>query len=68
MKTFVTSSLLSFSFFLAYHQTHNVPIANNFRKEIGDEAVWTLSSAKVGNGVDQLRDDNLSTFWQYIFL
>lgn len=23
-----------------------------------------MSSAKAGNGVDQLRDDNTSTFWQ----
>lgn len=26
------------------------------RREIGDEAVWSLSTAKPGNGVDQLRD------------
>jgi anaphase-promoting complex subunit 10 len=34
------------------------------KREIGDEAVWTLSSAKQGNGVEQLRDDNVVTFWQ----
>ncbi|ETV76659.1 hypothetical protein H257_09146 [Aphanomyces astaci] len=34
------------------------------KREIGDEAVWTLSSAKQGNGVQQLRDDNLDTYWQ----
>jgi len=34
------------------------------RKEIGDEAVWTLSTAKQGNGVHQLRDDNNESFWQ----
>jgi anaphase-promoting complex subunit 10 len=33
-------------------------------REVGDMAVWTLSSAKPGSGVDQLRDDNLTTFWQ----
>eukprot|EP00475_Leptophrys_vorax_P039295 TRINITY_DN7075_c0_g1_i1.p1 TRINITY_DN7075_c0_g1~~TRINITY_DN7075_c0_g1_i1.p1 ORF type:complete len:206 (+),score=32.97 TRINITY_DN7075_c0_g1_i1:64-681(+) len=34
-------------------------------REIGSTGtVWTLSSAKVGNGVQQLRDDNMSTFWQ----
>jgi len=33
-------------------------------REIGNEAVWTLSSAKPGNGVEQLRDDNLESFWQ----
>lgn len=26
-------------------------------REIGSEATWLLSSAKPGNGVDQLRDD-----------
>jgi len=34
------------------------------RREIGNEAAWTLSSAKPGNGVEQLRDDNFETFWQ----
>eukprot|EP01083_Nonionella_stella_P112973 332849_1 len=35
------------------------------RREIGDEALsWELSSAKSGHGVQQLRDDNLTTFWQ----
>ena len=33
-------------------------------REIGAEAVWTLSSAKPGNGVVQLRDDQTETFWQ----
>jgi anaphase-promoting complex subunit 10 len=26
--------------------------------------MWTISSAKPGNGVDQLRDGNLATYWQ----
>lgn len=34
------------------------------RREIGREAVWSLSSAKPGNGVDQLRDDSTATYWQ----
>lgn len=34
------------------------------RREIGHEAQWTLSSAKMGNGVQQLRDGDLDTFWQ----
>ncbi|TMW57466.1 hypothetical protein Poli38472_003391 [Pythium oligandrum] len=34
------------------------------RREIGDDAVWSLSSAKPGNGVDQLRDNNVDTYWQ----
>lgn len=31
-------------------------VTNEARREIGDEGVWSLSSAKPGNGVDQLRD------------
>lgn len=34
------------------------------RREIGREAVWSLSSAKPGNGVDQLRDESTETYWQ----
>ena len=34
------------------------------KREIGDEAVWSLSTAKPGNGVNQLRDDNTDTYWQ----
>jgi len=33
-------------------------------REVGDEAVWSLSSAKVGNGVEQLGDGDTNTFWQ----
>jgi anaphase-promoting complex subunit 10 len=33
-------------------------------RELGDEATWTLSSAKSGNGAEQLRDGNQQTFWQ----
>jgi anaphase-promoting complex subunit 10 len=32
--------------------------------EIGRQAVWSLSSAKNGNGVQQLLDNNVETFWQ----
>ena len=27
-------------------------------------AVWSLSTAKPGNGVEQVRDDNIDTYWQ----
>ncbi|KAM3135652.1 hypothetical protein pb186bvf_012323 [Paramecium bursaria] len=47
-----------------YFQSTQAPLPNNLRKEIGDQAIWTLSSAKAGNGVEQIRDDNLNTFWQ----
>lgn len=33
--------------------------------ELGKQAVWSLSTAKPGNGVQQLRDNRLDTFWQY---
>ncbi len=33
-------------------------------RELGTEAVFTISSAKPGNGVEQLRDDNADTYWQ----
>jgi hypothetical protein len=31
------------------------------RRELGAEAVWSLSTAKPGNGVEQIRDDNTDT-------
>jgi hypothetical protein len=37
------------------------------KQEIGGQAVWSLSSAKPGFGVEQLRDDNIDTYWQYAF-
>lgn len=33
-------------------------------RELGNDAIFTISSAKPGNGVEQLRDGNLETFWQ----
>jgi anaphase-promoting complex subunit 10 len=34
-------------------------------REIGKEALcWQLSSAKPGNGVEQIRDASLDTYWQ----
>ena len=33
-------------------------------REIGKDAVFTISTAKIGNGVEQLRDGNFETFWQ----
>ncbi|EFA75026.1 anaphase promoting complex subunit 10 [Heterostelium album PN500] len=32
--------------------------------DIGKNATWTLSSAKPGFGIEQLLDENLSTYWQ----
>lgn len=42
---------------LAAHRSPDV-------REIGDQAVWSLSTAKPGNGVDQLRDSSVDTYWQ----
>jgi anaphase-promoting complex subunit 10 len=33
-------------------------------REVGGQAVWSLSSCKPGFGVDQLRDNVLDTYWQ----
>ena len=33
-------------------------------REIGHQAIWSLSSCKPGFGVEQLRDGNLETYWQ----
>ena len=33
-------------------------------REVGNQAVWSLSSCKPGFGVDQLRDDSNETYWQ----
>ena len=33
-------------------------------RELGSEATFTISSAKPGNGVEQLRDNNTETYWQ----
>ena len=33
-------------------------------REVGCDAVWVLSSAKQGNGIEQLRDGSCDTFWQ----
>lgn len=33
-------------------------------RELGAEATFTISSAKPGNGVEQLRDNNSDTYWQ----
>jgi anaphase-promoting complex subunit 10 len=42
----------------------NKPESDRNKKDIGEYGIWNLSSAKQGNGIEQLRDDNLNTFWQ----
>jgi len=39
-------------------------ISNESEKEVGLDAIWSLSTAKPGNGVEQLRDECLETYWQ----
>ncbi|KAI9016771.1 anaphase-promoting complex, subunit 10-domain-containing protein [Hyaloraphidium curvatum] len=34
------------------------------RREIGNLAVWSLSTCKPNFGIEQIRDDNLETYWQ----
>ncbi|CAM9876785.1 unnamed protein product [Chrysoparadoxa australica] len=33
-------------------------------RDIGGEAVWSLTTAKPGNGVEQIRDGKCETYWQ----
>ena len=33
-------------------------------REVGQNAFWSLSSAKAMTGIEQLRDNRLDTFWQ----
>ena len=40
----------------AHQMNVSSPRALVHRREVGREAVWSLSTAKPGNGVDQLRD------------
>lgn len=49
---------------LPYQMSTTQPKETSDSVEIGDQAVWILSSAKLGNGVDQLRDNDTATFWQ----
>ena len=42
----------------------NLEVMEKTMVEVGDGAVWHVSSAKHGNGVLQLRDRDEKTFWQ----
>eukprot|EP00753_Platysulcus_tardus_P013450 PLAT3680.3.p2 GENE.PLAT3680.3~~PLAT3680.3.p2 ORF type:complete len:197 (+),score=92.39 PLAT3680.3:1-591(+) len=41
-----------------------VDALDGWLRDIGDEGVWLLSSAKPGSGIRQLRDDSRETYWQ----
>lgn len=47
-----------------YSQHDTLPGSIVSRKEIGELGVWSLNSAKQGNGILQLRDNSTETFWQ----
>ena len=47
-----------------YLNKYSEPKDTDDLEEIGNEAVWILSSAKAGNGIEQLRDSDTNTFWQ----
>ena len=40
------------------------PTSDSTKRELAKEGIWSLSSSKIGNGIEQLREENLSTFWQ----
>lgn len=61
---FSHSELDGFPIDRPYTKTKQTLLPNSQRRDIGHLGIWTLSSAKLGNGVDQLRDENLTTFWQ----
>jgi anaphase-promoting complex subunit 10 len=42
----------------------DVPSAVKDLVDVSDQAIWSVSSAKHGSGVLQLRDGNPETFWQ----
>ena len=55
------SQLIANSNFIKYEE---LPFYLTKKKEAGELASWNLSSAKQGNGIIQLRDNNVETFWQ----
>ncbi|KAG4096389.1 anaphase promoting complex subunit 10 [Neocallimastix lanati (nom. inval.)] len=38
--------------------------SNKNLREVGSLATWSLSTYKIGYGIEQLRDDNGDTYWQ----
>lgn len=53
---------------MKYAGTTVKPLPNKTRREIGDLGFWSLSSCKIGNGAENLKDDNITTFWQYVII
>eukprot|EP00002_Diphylleia_rotans_P017991 TRINITY_DN3485_c0_g4_i1.p1 TRINITY_DN3485_c0_g4~~TRINITY_DN3485_c0_g4_i1.p1 ORF type:complete len:197 (+),score=48.11 TRINITY_DN3485_c0_g4_i1:138-728(+) len=43
---------------------HEIPVNLRLKREIGDQAIWNVSSAKAGYGVENIRDNRVDTYWQ----
>jgi anaphase-promoting complex subunit 10 len=61
---FAHSELEGFPIDRPYTITRAALSTNSQRRELNELGVWTLSSARLGSGVEQLLDGNLNTFWQ----
>lgn len=61
---FVHSELEGFPIDRPYTITRTPLTTNSQRRELNELGVWTLSSARLGSGVEQLLDGNPNTFWQ----
>lgn len=44
--------------------TEQLDIDTSVLREVGEDAIWSLSSVKSGNCVEQIRDNNIDTYWQ----
>ena len=47
-----------------YTKTRFPLVGNSQRRDISSLGIWTLSSAKIGFGIQQLLEDSLTSFWQ----
>lgn len=47
-----------------YTKTRFPLSGNSQRRDISSLGIWTLSSAKIGFGIQQLLEDSLSSYWQ----
>jgi anaphase-promoting complex subunit 10 len=67
-KNFVSHTIFFFLNLFYLVRMETVSIASSLPslglRELGADAVFSISSAKPGNGVEQIRDDNLETYWQ----
>jgi anaphase-promoting complex subunit 10 len=60
----VAEGITDSNYMLIRTGTNSKPESDRNRREVGEYGMWSLSSAKSGNGVEQLRDENVNTFWQ----